>query len=507
MLCGNKTQVSDPASALSLVATWIFPLAILLNLPYESHHREKIRKTLESISNWLGSPQSALTATLWNFRQIRECHRRSREDNLDRDLSNAYYVASCMNQFAVGCGHAVSDEFYQVLAYGLFRPGSQLDDHLLAANEWRVPVDMDLTGQLLANMAFQLRMLRRRGVIPTLSSLATFLVAFVFSVVLAFGNLGDHTDFLALSLGLLVMWLPLLVIFTIVDRNPISSERSAELMSRWLWNVRAVKRWAAEHKMNPGCDSVDDIQWWTPGNRNDEDFPIGEFVGQGRRMMYCGLAHALMRSVSGDRRQFGNEMAHFDRCGSEIQRRLRGHKPFSWYVTAIASLFLVSAPVMMAVMFAFSTPVVGPGCWSGSCFMFGVLSSVSWLIQFSKHPPKWAVVIAHVFNAIAVLWLVATIVLQITGAFNNCWCLAAPIASPVWGGYVEFGDAQLYKEVYDVLVYWATAAVVGGLVPIVAFVVAVFWWLKCQHLWATRERGIREEVRLKRVHADMSWLQ
>jgi hypothetical protein len=133
---------------------------------------------------------------------------------LDRGLSNAYYVLSCLNQFDLRVN--LDCEFFRTLVYGLFRQSASPQG-----------LDVVLTKQLLSDIAFQLRMLRRRGVIPTLASLGTFLVAFVFSVVLAFGNLGDHTSFLALSIGLMVMWLPLLVIFTIVDRNPVSSERSA----------------------------------------------------------------------------------------------------------------------------------------------------------------------------------------------------------------------------------------------------------------------------------------
>jgi len=104
----------------------------------------------------------------------------------------------------------------QALVYGVFRPLSK--DNCL---------DAELSRQMLLDMAFQLRMLRRRAVIPTLASLGTFLVAFIFSVVLAFAELGpDNTPF-SLAYGLFIFWVPLLVIFTIVDRNPVSSDRTA----------------------------------------------------------------------------------------------------------------------------------------------------------------------------------------------------------------------------------------------------------------------------------------
>jgi hypothetical protein len=54
-----------------------------------------------------------------------------------------------------------------------------------------------------------------------------FLLAFLFSVVLAFADFGDNTNVIYISVGFFVRWLPILVTFSIVDRNPVSSERLA----------------------------------------------------------------------------------------------------------------------------------------------------------------------------------------------------------------------------------------------------------------------------------------
>jgi hypothetical protein len=133
----------------------------------------------------------------------------------------AYFVLCSLNQYDLGEVALFDHEgrpthMLNVLVYGLFRPLS----------EDQSP-DVELTDQLLTSLAFQLRMLRRRGVIPMLANLATFLIAFVFAVVLAFADLGDENTPFSLSFGLLMTWLPLLVVFTIVDRNPVSSERAA----------------------------------------------------------------------------------------------------------------------------------------------------------------------------------------------------------------------------------------------------------------------------------------
>jgi hypothetical protein len=114
----------------------------------------------------------------------------------------------------------------RTLVYGLFRPIScaQPDPNFGPGREI---LEKALIKELLSTLAFQLRKLRRRGVIPTIASLMTFLLAFIFSVILAFADLKESTSVFILDLALLFSWLPVLVIFTIVDRNPVSSERQA----------------------------------------------------------------------------------------------------------------------------------------------------------------------------------------------------------------------------------------------------------------------------------------
>ena len=209
---------------MSSIANWIFPLSILLNLPYESLHSQKVSKTLTTLLNWLGSPQTALTATIFNFRQIRKAHRRLFQvPNTNRTHlhSAAFFVLCCINQFD---GLALQQggrprRMLRLVVQGLVRPLSREGGR----------ADVQLDRQLLVMLAFQLRMLRRRGVIPMLANLGVFLVAFIFSVVLTFAQLGDGGNAFSFSLafGLLMTWLPLLVVFSVVDRNPVSSERSA----------------------------------------------------------------------------------------------------------------------------------------------------------------------------------------------------------------------------------------------------------------------------------------
>jgi hypothetical protein len=88
-------------------------------------------------------------------------------------------------------------------------------------------IEVNFTTELLSELAYQLCLQRRKSVLPNLISLAVFIASFAFSVVQAFADGGDSYPVLALTSALLYAWLPMLVIFTVVNRNPDSSERSA----------------------------------------------------------------------------------------------------------------------------------------------------------------------------------------------------------------------------------------------------------------------------------------
>jgi hypothetical protein len=242
-VCGNPVDLNSVSIGLSISATWIFPLAILFCLPFESLHQKKKRKTLAALSYWLGSPQTSLTASVWNFYQTRRCRQRIRAGHSLQEWKDAFYVLSCFNQFVLPSlriqaedGISQSTEqnedrlkLLHTLVYGLFLPLSSARKEVPPdpEREQREQLEKDLIKELLSTLAFQLRMLRRRGVIPILASLVTFLLAFVFSVTLAFADLKESTAVFILDLALLFSWLPVLVVFTIVDRNPVSSERQA----------------------------------------------------------------------------------------------------------------------------------------------------------------------------------------------------------------------------------------------------------------------------------------
>ncbi|KAK4208580.1 hypothetical protein QBC37DRAFT_475951 [Rhypophila decipiens] len=587
VLCNDPTDwyfTQNPTLALGIISNWVLPIiALLAALPYDSLHRRnakapwyhgRVARTLGALLNWLGSPQTALTATLFNIHQIRKCFLETNPAGVAADSSllvakkDAYYVLSALGQFRFKDPDSPDERLLGALIYGLFRPimdGPREED----APEARIK-----TTELLQEMAFQLRMLRRRGVYPALVSIVVFFVAYAVSLVLAFGGLGDRATAHSMALGLLVSWLPLMVLFTILDRNPVSADRSKKLITRWLWNADAVRRWAAK---NPLPDE-DEILWWSqeredvireaqrrtndalrgverdaelqkrarrhgqgwrlrettsvtnlkptadielaevhPDNTSQEaaaalsaqtvaespsalfDEHILGFVGQGREITYCGLAHAVVNSVY-DSHSDTRQIRPIASIVQEVRLELSGHRAKSWRVMSLVSMALVWLEIGMAYMISYNTPTVGFGCRSGSYIVYGVLSSIPWVLHSLpgfKHPSFRQRVWIHFFNGLGLLSLFFIIFAQFSGVFNNCFCKSGV------SGFMDFANSDFYREHFDVNKYWTGAAIVGALPMVGSFLSSIILLMRLKPLWQASEQQIPPTRALR---ANMSWL-
>jgi hypothetical protein len=67
---------------------------------------------------------------------------------------------------------------------------------------------------------------------------------------------------------------------------------------------------------------------------------------------------------------------------------------------------------------------------------------------------------------------------------------------------MNMDNATFYREHCNVVKYWAAATAIGLLFPGVAFMIAIFGWLKCQRLWTANERGDNIVLRNSRI----SWI-
>ncbi len=148
----------------------------------------------------------------------RQCLRHLDRANGKKNSSlsaDAYYILSCLSQFdtpPLAEPDGKPSRMLRSLLYGLFRP---LSDDTEAPGVY-------LTRQMLPQLAFQLRMLRRRAAVPIIAGIVAFLSGFAFSIDTA------STGFFAIAM--LLSWLPVLITFTALDWNPISTQRSSYVL-------------------------------------------------------------------------------------------------------------------------------------------------------------------------------------------------------------------------------------------------------------------------------------
>ncbi len=181
------------------------------------------------------------------------------------------------------------------------------------------------------------------------------------------------------------------------------------LISRWLYNVEATKTWAEF-----GSEDLS-IRWWTPDTTVPRTLKVGEFIGQGRSLQYCGLVHTTMG-------EFGSRTTTkeaLEQCTRKVATDLhRQKRPGAWYLAAITASTIVWA----AVISAFAVDVTMSPCGlvgsygllGGQVYLlYGGLSSVSWAIQFYWEPrSRLARRVCHLPNALAVLTLLMAVTLH-----------------------------------------------------------------------------------------------
>lgn len=139
------------------------------------------------------------------------------------------------------------------------------------------------------------------------------------------------------------------------------------------------------------------------------------FVGQGREIDYCGLAHAVVNSVY-DSHADTRQIRPIASIVKEVRLELSGHRAKSWRVMSVVSMALVWLEIFMAFIISYNTPTVGLGCRSGSYLVYGGLSSIPWVLHSLpgfKHPTFRQRVVIHFFSTLALLSLLFIIFAQV----------------------------------------------------------------------------------------------
>lgn len=150
-------------------------------------------------------------------------------------------------------------------------------------------------------LASTLRETRKKGVIPVYISLGWFLFSLALAIEDAFGRIGDNQTAHNLALGLLIAWLPVFLIATIVDRNPVGAERNRRKLNEFLEDVRAALLYGPSRTQFLARSARREHELsWTSAFKDDDfrlyDF-FAHFAGQGRIRWHYGVAHPILAAM------------------------------------------------------------------------------------------------------------------------------------------------------------------------------------------------------------------
>ncbi|KAH3995104.1 hypothetical protein HBI56_173170 [Parastagonospora nodorum] len=381
-VCGTGTDYYTWNDVSSTLTTWILPVVgTMLQAPFESN---STRRTLLALARWIGSPIASLSYVLWNIKVSAKAALMvdmavKYDETPDRktdfgSMRDSMYLLLVMNQYALkpDVVQYSKKEAECLLRIALFSRDLELTDTNKSLRVMR---------RILAR---ELREMRRRGAVPVFVSIGWFLFAFALSVEGAFNNLGQNTTAHDLALGCLLAWFPILIMCSVVDRNPIAAEAIRKKLNALVDHVRNALH-NEEHRNHfmetfrdhPEFEKlkirVDDI---ANAEENAYEF-FEDFAGQARVRWHYGAAHPILSDIE------DCYIAHKGRNWLADERDARMNlvlgtinaEGLMWFdireFWQIASaVLIVAGSCGGAFALSYFTPTVGLGCRSGGYTIF-----------------------------------------------------------------------------------------------------------------------------------------
>jgi hypothetical protein len=408
-VCGSGFQAYRWAEASNTITTWVLPVigGLLLQAPFESN---RFWRTFFSLTRWMGSPMSSLSYILWNIKVTGKCalmvdmavpfNEVPPDQNSEfAQMRDAFYILAVMNQYEI------KSDMPEIPAEKLLRIALFSDSLKLTLAE----DDADSLPKLRKVLAHDLRRGRRRGTVPVFISIGWFVFSLAISIQSAFGDLGSNAMAHNLALGLMLSWIPVFIIGSIIDRNPLSSDDIRLRLNDLLDRVRLalLNTDLRETYIRDTGRAMHDYQWTQALENHDyfsESF-FTDFAGQGRSRWHYGVAHPILAGI---------EKAYVADYGRDWLRdperartamvvgpeQLIGLKQFDWREIwqILSAIAIVLGTMTGAIIISYWTPTVGLGCRSGGYVIFITIAAASLFIEMlfwwqmptgSESPPEW----------------------------------------------------------------------------------------------------------------------
>ncbi|KAF1362030.1 hypothetical protein EJ07DRAFT_109422 [Lizonia empirigonia] len=520
-LCGHGNEYYTWPVISATLTTWILPiLGTLLQAPFESN---AFWRTIKACNRWIGSPISSLAAILWDISISGKCalfvdlavpyNDRPDQQSEFASMRDSIYILMNLNQYKMKPVISMTRE-----AEGLLRI-------LLFSKELRLLGTGTTLSEKRLKLARDLRNNRRRGVVPIFLSTLWFVLALGISIEAAFGDLGSNLQAHNLAMGLFVSWLPILILCSILDRNPVASDdvqrklnKLVDLVCDSLLDTETRHEYVASFQDVPQSQQ---IAYWVEkiavkAEYIKSDYFCG-FAGQARTRFHYGAAYAILIEI---------EKAYIAEHGRNWLSNAREARAalvlgqldqgFTWFDgrqlwTVLASVLLVGGTSVGAFVLSFNTPTVGLGCRTGGYLIFFIIAlsvvlkiallplRLMPLEQNSKRMDATELAIRTQFITMRnltvrnwlqrafftplefanLVWACYLLAAQTIGAFNNCACMTS-----TWGGFGGYLDFTQVNQANSAAVeeYWIIGTSTTCIVMFLAMSYIILEWLIQAHL-------------------------
>ena len=250
--------------------------------------------------------------------------------------------------------------------------------------------------QMREKFARDLRANRRKGVVPVFISTLWFLFSLGITIQAAFYELGSNAQAHDLAMGLFVSWFPILILCSIVDRNPVASDdiqrklnKMIDLTCESLQDFECREDFIASFRNEPEAQKM--AYWVRKISRQAEyikDEYFHGFAGQGRVRFHYGAAHAILIDLEKayiaehGRNWLANEHeARMHLMLGQVDKGLVWFDGRQFWQIASALLIVVGTGAGGFIL-SYFTPTVGLACRSGGFAFFGIVSLALLLAEF-----------------------------------------------------------------------------------------------------------------------------
>ncbi|KAE9993010.1 hypothetical protein EG327_006979 [Venturia inaequalis] len=393
-LCGTGNDWYPWSISSGFITTWVLPLlGNLLQAPFESN---AFWRTVKLVARYLGSPMAGLTYILWNIEVSGKCalfvdmaipyDGPVPDENSDfASIRDSFYLLMNINQYGMKPGISLTKEAEGLLRIMLF--GKDL--RLLGSKKSLNAARRKLVRELRSN--------RRRGVVPVFISTLWFLFSLAISIQSAFGYLGDNAQAHDLAVGLFMSWFPILILCSIVDRNPAAADDIQRKINKLVDQVcNSLQDDAIRDEFISSFRDLPESQrmtYWVHKIAFRAEHIKGDFfqnfAGQGRVRFHYGAAYAILIDIEKAYvAEHGRNWLSQERearaslvLGQVDQGLVWFDGRLLWQI--VSAVVCVAGTSIGAFILSFFTPTVGLSCRSGSYLIFNVIALALLMIELA----------------------------------------------------------------------------------------------------------------------------